>query len=187
MSASRILFDGLKCGRKAGSEHNEVWESLRGVRSTYGDAMGDSTDTSGPRVAVVPCAECGTLNRIQLNRLGDGPKCARCRHPIALDQPFPVSDAGFDRIVTGTAEPVLVDFFADWCGPCHAMAPALDAFARTRAGKVIVLKLDTDANPIMATRFGIRSIPTLISFQGGKEWRRHVGAGNLTVLNGLVA
>jgi thioredoxin len=79
-----------------------------------------------------------------------------------------------------------VDFYADWCGPCRAMAPALDAFAAANVGRALVLKLDTDANPATASRFAIRSIPTLISFQGGKEWRRHIGGANRAILDGLV-
>jgi thioredoxin 1 len=79
-----------------------------------------------------------------------------------------------------------VDFYADWCGPCRMMAPALDEFARERTGEALVLKLDTDANPASAARFGIRGIPTLIAFRDGKESRRHVGMADRRVLDALV-
>lgn len=80
-----------------------------------------------------------------------------------------------DRIVAGTDVPVLIDFYADWCGPCRFMAPMLDKFARDRAGEVLVGKLDTERDPDVAVRFGIRGIPTLIVFSGGHEVARQVG------------
>jgi thioredoxin 1 len=80
---------------------------------------------------------------------------------------------------------VVIDFYADWCGPCKAMAPTLDEFAAKLAGEVLVVKLDTEANPATAARFGIRGIPTLIAFEAGKEKRRHVGMADMKVLEGL--
>jgi len=81
-----------------------------------------------------------------------------------------------DRIVADTDVPVLIDFYADWCGPCRVMAPVLDELAHDRAGEVLVGKLDTDRHPEVATRFGVRGIPTLIVFSGGREVARQVGA-----------
>ena len=126
--------------------------------------------------ATVACPFCGTLNRIDLSRLDHKPKCGKCGKPILLDRPIPVSDATFDRVTTDTTVPVLVDFYADWCGPCKIMAPLLDDVARRRAGEVLVTKLDTDKNPATGQRFGIRGIPTLILFRQGKEVGRRVGA-----------
>ena len=81
---------------------------------------------------------------------------------------------------------MLVDFYADWCGPCKAMAPTLDELAQKRAGEALVVKLDTEANPLTASRFGIRGIPTLIAFEGGKEKRPACGLADMKVLEGLV-
>jgi thioredoxin 1 len=97
-----------------------------------------------------------------------------------------VTDKDFDRTITGSSVPVVVDFYADWCGPCKAMAPTLDEFAAKLAGEALVVKLDTEANPATAARFGIRGIPTLIAFEAGKEKRRHVGMADMKVLEGLV-
>jgi len=143
-------------------------------------------NAQGARRAVVDCAFCSTPNRIDLTKLSNGPKCANCHRPILLDRPLKVAEADFDRTLLGTTVPVLVDFYADWCGPCHMMAPALDDFARQRAGDAVVLKLDTDANPKIAGRYGIRGIPTLIVFDKGTERGRHVGVANLETLQKLV-
>jgi thioredoxin 2 len=148
--------------------------------------MPDAT-TLTKKPVLVRCTFCGTLNRIDLARLGDRPKCAKCARPILLDRPQRVTDADFQKVIDGAGVPVLVDFYADWCGPCHMMAPTLDEFAASRAGDVLVLKLDTEANAETAKKFNIRGIPTLISFRNGKELRRHVGVANKQVMEGLVA
>jgi len=141
---------------------------------------------SDPKSALVRCPACRTLNRVDLARLAEGPKCAKCRQPLPLGRPHPVTDADFSTITGGAAVPVLVDFYADWCGPCHAMAPALEDFASRRARDVLVLKLDTDANQRTAQHFGIRGIPTLIVFRGGQEVRRHVGMADIRTLEALL-
>ena len=144
------------------------------------------TEATEARPAVTRCIFCGKLNRVDLARRGDGPRCAECHKPMRFDRPVKVTDADFDTVIAGTRVPVLVDFYADWCGPCRMMAPALDEFARERTGETLVLKLDTDANPASAARFGIRGIPTLIAFRDGKESRRHVGMADRRVLDALV-
>lgn len=134
-------------------------------------------ETAAPaRTATVACPFCETLNRVDLSRLQQHPKCGNCGKPILLDRPLAVSDATFERVTTDTTVPVVVDFYADWCGPCKVMAPLLDDIARRRQGDVLVVKLDTDRNPQTGMRFGIRGIPTLIVFRGGKEVARKVGA-----------
>ena len=126
--------------------------------------------------ATVSCPFCQTLNRVDLSRVNHRPKCGECGRPIVLDRPIQVSDQDLERVVHDSDVPVLVDFYADWCGPCKIMAPVLDELARERAGSVLVAKLDTDRNPAMAVRYAIRGIPSLIAFKGGREVAREVGA-----------
>jgi thioredoxin 2 len=141
---------------------------------------------SGARPVLVRCLFCDAMNRVDLARIDYRPRCARCGQPIALDRPQRVTDADFQRVVESASAPVLVDFYADWCGPCRAMAPTLAEFAAKQAGRVLVLQLDTEANPRTPVQLGIRGIPTLIAFRGGKELRRHVGVANLRALDELV-
>lgn len=89
-------------------------------------------------------------------------------------------------MIEGASVPVVIDFYADWCGPCKIMAPTLASFAAARAGDVLVLKLDTDANPATPTRFDIRGIPTLIAFRDGRERYRHVGVADRQALDRLI-
>jgi thioredoxin 2 len=125
--------------------------------------------------ATVACPFCQTLNRVDLGRLADRPKCGHCGRPILVDRPVAVTDATVDGILGGTEVPVVMDCYADWCGPCKIMAPILDEFARERQGDVLVTKLDTDRNPATAQRFNIRAIPTLLVFRQGREVARHTG------------
>lgn len=133
------------------------------------------SSTESERTATVACPFCSTLNRVDLARLDARPKCGSCARPILLDRPLAVTDATFDRVVQDTTVPVVVDFHADWCGPCKIMAPVLDQLAHDRSGEVLVVKLDTDRNPAITMRLGIRGIPTLIVFSGGREIGREVG------------
>jgi thioredoxin 2 len=128
------------------------------------------------RTVTVSCPFCGTGNRIDMARAADRPLCGQCRKPILLDRPVRITDADFDRVISTAEVPVLVDFYADWCGPCKIMAPILDDIARARVGTVLIGKLDTDRNQATSARFGIRGIPTLIVFRNGAEHLREVGA-----------
>lgn len=132
--------------------------------------------TNDKRYATVACAFCSRLNKVDLDRVDDRPRCGECGKPMLLDRPVVVRDDNFERIIAGTDVPVLVDFHADWCAPCKVMAPILDDVARARAGRLLVAKLDTDRNPTTAGRFSIRGIPTLIVFHDGAEVQRAVGA-----------
>ncbi len=127
------------------------------------------------RGAVVPCPFCATLNRVDLSRVRAGPKCGGCARPLLLDRPVKVTAAELDQVVHETTVPVVVDFYADWCGPCRLMAPLLDELARDRGGEILVLKLDTDRAPELTVRLGIRGVPTLIVYRSGVEAARHVG------------
>jgi thioredoxin 2 len=142
--------------------------------------------TTQQRKATVQCPSCGRLNRVDLARAAHRPRCGHCKQPSALDRPLHLSDAAFDRVVADSPVPVLVDFYADWCGPCKMMAPILDQVAAQRMGNVLVAKVDTDANPMVSQRFGIRSIPTLIVFRGGREVARELGALPAPRLNALL-
>ena len=136
--------------------------------------------------ATVACPFCATLNRVDLTRVADRPKCGNCGRPILLDRPVAVSDATLDGVLKGTDVPVVMDGYADWCGPCKIMAPILDDFARQRQGDVLVLKLDTDRNPATTLRFNIRAIPTLIVFRDGREVARRAGVIPRPELDALV-
>ena len=145
------------------------------------------SETEVERKATVACPFCVTLNRVDLARLEDRPRCGECGRPILLDRPVAVTDATFDQVVKGTDVPVLVDCYADWCGPCKIMAPVLDQLAHDRSGTVLVTKLDTDRNPATTMRFGIRGIPTLIVFSGGREVGREVGVVPRARLDALIS
>jgi thioredoxin 2 len=142
------------------------------------------TETS--KRATVACPFCATLNRVDLARVADRPRCGNCRRPILLDRPIAVTDETMERVVAGTDVPVVVDCYADWCGPCKIMAPVLDDFARERQGDVLVTKLDTDRNQATARRLDIRAIPTLLVFRNGREVARQAGAMPRQQLEALV-
>lgn len=146
----------------------------------------DPAATAPAQRATVPCPFCATNNRVDLSRVDDRPKCGECGRPILLDRPIPLSDDTFESVVKGSDVPVVVDFYADWCGPCKVMAPVLDDFAHQRRGGVVVGKLDTDRNQATAQRFSIRSIPTLVVFSGGREVAREVGVIQRQRLEALV-
>ena len=145
-----------------------------------------TTETTAPTTATVRCQFCLSWNRVDVARAADRPKCGSCARPMLLDRPIKLDDETFTRTVEGSAVPVLVDFYADWCGPCKAMAPAVDALAAKVQGRAIVAKVDTDRSPATAQRFDIRAIPTVIVFRGGQEARRQAGAGPLPMLEGLL-
>jgi thioredoxin 2 len=144
------------------------------------------TEQTPPRKATLACPHCGRLNRVDLARASDRPRCGACGQAIALDRPVALTDGSFDRVLADAPVPVVVDFYADWCGPCKMMAPFVDRVAAERAGAVLVAKVDTDRNPMVSQRFGIASIPTTIVFRGGREVARRTGALPKPQLDALV-
>ncbi|UCC74671.1 MAG: thioredoxin [Gemmatimonadota bacterium] len=139
------------------------------------------------RKVTVPCQFCLSLNRVDLSRADERPKCGECGKPILLDRPVRVNDDDFRRVIEGADVPVVVDFHADWCGPCKIMAPLLDDFAYAHKGEVLVAKLDTDRSPQTPQQFGIRGIPTLIIFKNGQEAGRRTGVVSGEELEALLA
>lgn len=122
------------------------------------------------------CPACGAVNRVPEARAGQPARCGKCKAPLATTiAPVDVTDATFEATVARASAPVLLDCWADWCGPCHALAPTIDALARVWAGRAIVGKLDVDASPATASRFEVRSIPTLLLFKDGRLVDRLVG------------
>jgi thioredoxin 2 len=117
----------------------------------------------------------------------DGPKCGKCAKPILLERPLPLNDETFARTIAESTVPVAVDFYADWCGPCRMMAPAVDALAAHLQGKALIGKLNTDHSSRTASGFNIRGIPTTIVFRNGKEVARQSGAMQLEGLKQLLA
>lgn len=137
------------------------------------------------RTATVRCRFCGRRNRVDMARVSARPRCADCTRPILLDRPLPVTAEEFHEVIGSAGVPVLVDFYADWCGPCRIVAPVLDELALRHQGELLVLKVDSDRFPELTRQHGVRGIPTLLLFDEGREVRRHVGAASLADLQRL--
>jgi len=133
-------------------------------------------DTTTDRRLHVVCAHCSATNRIPETRLADDPVCGRCGQALLPGRPVELTDANFDAVTAGTELPVLVDFWAPWCGPCLQMAPQFERAAAELKGRVVFAKVNSDDNPRLSQRFAIRSIPTLLRLDRGREAARQAGA-----------
>lgn len=126
----------------------------------------------------IPCPHCSALNRVPDERLGEHPVCGRCKLPLFEGKPATLTAHNFDAVATRGDLPVVIDFWAPWCGPCVSFAPVFTEAAGSLEPGLRLAKVDTEAQPALAQRFGIRSIPTLLVMRNGREVARQAGALN---------
>jgi thioredoxin 2 len=126
----------------------------------------------------IVCPHCEAVNRLPADHLGSAPTCGKCHQPLFHGNPLEVNEAGFEKHLARDDLPLLVDFWAPWCGPCRVMAPHFAQAAEQLEPRVRLLKVDTEAQQALGARYNIRSIPTLALFRGGREVARQAGAMN---------
>ncbi len=136
---------------------------------------------------LLPCPHCAATNRLPAARIDEAPDCGKCGQPLLAGQPLDLGDDNFDAVVAATKLPVLVDFWAPWCGPCRMMAPAFKQAAAQLQGRALLVKVNSDDSPRLSQRYGIRSIPTLLRLQGGRETARQSGAVPAAAIVALAA
>lgn len=123
------------------------------------------------------CPSCSAVNRVPVQRMGDAPVCAKCKANLIPDHPVELTDRTFEKFISRTSLPVVVDFWASWCGPCQSMAPQFETAASRMSQRVVLAKLNTESNQA-GNQFNITGIPCLIVFKSGKETARQSGAMN---------
>jgi thioredoxin 2 len=137
-----------------------------------------------PEAQMIVCPHCGSTNRVAAGKaLAEG-KCGKCHELLFVGESASVDAVSFERQISRSDVPVVVDFWADWCGPCHAMAPSFEAAARELEPRMRFVKLDTEAEPQVAARYDIRGIPNLIVFHKGKILAQQAGAMDARTLTG---
>ena len=140
------------------------------------------------RGVLTSCSSCGSTNRLVFRTLDRPARCGKCQTTLpAPPVPIEAGGAAFDAMLAASPIPIVVDFWAPWCGPCRAMAPEFEKVARRLAGAALVVKVNTDAEPALGERFGIRSIPTIAVFRDGREVTRVSGARPAADIERLVA
>jgi len=129
------------------------------------------------------CPSCMTANRVPADRIEEQARCGKCGTALLDGKPVALGEESFNKFLARSGRPLLVDFWAPWCAPCRAMAPAFEQTALSLRSEVSLAKVDTEANPALAARYGIRAIPTLILFRNGKESKRMSGALDAAALS----
>jgi thioredoxin 2 len=147
-----------------------------------------SAATTDDRGVIIACPSCGQKNRIPYEHVGETGHCAGCKAELKPPAGTVEIDSAerFDSLIQSSLVPVLVDFWAPWCGPCRMVAPELERVAESNRGKFVVAKVNTDAVPVLGDRYNIRSIPTMILFSGGKEVTKTMGAMKASAIEAFV-